>query len=199
MKFTVLRHATASKAEGKGYQADLARALSDDGVSLALARRMALDNPEFDLILASPATRTVQTASIVAGLDAGTTGKVLTLQQLCYPDPTKGDGIVFDALFNRIGYAPFMEYLGAEGGAALFEHWGTRAWSMAFGTAKKAGAANVLAVTHAVCANSFGYEGAERNPLFRRRLAEANFGECEGYVLTLDSAGYAIDLDLLVK
>src|SRR6185437_9102238 len=95
------------------YRADIEnRDLTEEGIALALRRKKMLDNPSFDLIVSSPALRTVQTAGIVAGLGRDNITDVVPLEMLCYGNPADGgDAKTLDQLFRKLEYSPLADYL----------------------------------------------------------------------------------------
>lgn len=198
MELTVLRHSTARKIDDTGYFADLEqRTLTEEGVGLAIQRRRKLNGSTYDLVLASPAVRTVQTAGIVAGLGRENIHDVVLVEELCYGDPKKGgDAKTLDQLFRELEYAPLADYLGKGTDGEALNRIGTAEWHAVRSRAERAHAETVLAVGHAVLVNALGYE-AVSDAVSRVKLANTSFGECEGFVLTFDKDYQVVGLRLL--
>ena len=197
-KVTVLRHAKAAKPLDGSYVADMAREVALEGEVQTHARRDMLGNPIFNLVIASPSHRTVRTALLVLGFEEARVDEVITLNELIYGDPRGADPVArgIDKLFQKLGYAPLAKYLPEDSEGHVLTH-ANAAWSEVAFTIGDLSGTNVLVVGHSVLIAAMGYIACAGNDGFQKTLAEANFGECEGYRLTLDDDDFVIELELL--
>jgi broad specificity phosphatase PhoE len=194
---TVLRHAHAIPAEGKGNEADRARLLSPKGRDQAATRRLQMGDPKFDLVLCSPTTRTIETAQIVSGGQQVTVAEELS----CY------QGEKLDSLFAKLGYASLAEYRKHDDG--LMDEIAKGA---AKAIAKALAAAEVdifpdfkvLVLGHAVASNALGINLIEAGmkvmeppwPVcsYCDDLAKWDLGEAEGFTIRFDEAAITLEI-----
>lgn len=169
---TFLRHGKADT-----HKEDIKRPLSEVGIQQAATCRTMLERPAFDVVLASPALRTIATVAIVAGVPEDA---VFPVQQM-YPDPKEGDGAVIDALFNKLGYAPLAAYLAEPEGQAL-TRYGELVWSVLKETLGRA-EGHFLVGGHAVLTPAIGVAACADVPWHATSLLSANMGECCGFRL----------------
>jgi phosphohistidine phosphatase SixA len=89
---------------------DPIRELTEKGIVQALARREALGNPDFDLVLSSTALRAKQTAVLVANVPME---QVIPVETLYLPI-NKADEAALEVLFAKLMYAPLRTYREAD-------------------------------------------------------------------------------------
>lgn len=174
---TGIRHGKAPQVQGQG---DLERQLGQVGHEQAVARRKAMGNPKFNLVLSSIAGRAVDTGSVLANVGYG---QIIKLPEL-YPDTDSDMGAEMDTFFRRedLGYAPVARYLDA-GAHVVMEH-ARKAWQAVFDAQVEWGDDHILVVGHAVCLPAMGMAACGENIEGRELLAGANLGECEGFRIT---------------
>jgi hypothetical protein len=185
-----IRHAHAAKGDDGS---DESRQLTDVGASQARHRRLALGNPTYDLLLASPMKRAVSTMALVGDVSAE---RIHIVPEL-YPDPKRDPlGTRLDALFHKpkLGYAPVSKYLKAKGGSAVLEH-GAIAWKALAAQIESSRWFRIGICGHAVSLPAIGIAACGPHPQtdhFRQQLLEANLGEAEGFAMLLKE-GCVID------
>lgn len=124
---TGVRHERTGKAaEGSGYQGDLARELTEEGVVFARTRRRLLGSTQYTRVGCSPILRARQTAMLIGGLDDER--KLVLIPGLGIDDPASGDDAYrVDELFNAHGYDPLRTYREADDTGAI-DRYGENAW-----------------------------------------------------------------------
>lgn len=181
---TFLRHGKTEKAVN-----DLDRQLTEEGVKQAAARRRALGEPVFDLVLASSADRAKSTAAIVAGINFCS---VRGLDELYLPtDPA--DKKAVDDMFEKFAYAPLRAYREADTTEALVRYGATAAKAI-LNEIQRTEVENVLVGGHAVLIPSIIAHmlGTDTD-----LVLDANLGEVEGIRVTLDENAHVIDVELV--
>jgi broad specificity phosphatase PhoE len=195
MKVTLVRHGKTAKAEN-----DRERQLTDVGVAQAKARRQSLDNPTFDLVVASKCDRVENTVKLIGG-----TEDIVSLDALY---PATGKFPTIDDAFNRLAYSTLVQYLAdtengvyrhAEATATSILDFGWVCWN-AIKNAILADSngkmslynGEVLVGSHAVTINAIALcamMGSSNSSTLTHRMAQvmhAKIEECECIVLTLD-------------
>ena len=197
-RVTVLRRAKAAKPLDESYAADMTRELALEGEVQARTRRATLGNPIFNLVMASPSLRTIRTALLVLGFEETSMDEIITLDELIYGDPGSGNVVAcgIDQFFRKIGYAPLAKYIPEDLEGHVLAH-AEAAWNEVAFTIGDFAGTNVLVVGHSVLIAAMGYIACAGVDDFRTILAETNFGECEGYRLTLNADNLVIELELL--
>ncbi len=145
------RHSkTGSKADVGGD--DNKRRLTEDGKVLCGMRSKALGDVQFDWVGHSPKHRTRETAELVCVGHVSEGTPFVEIAALFSVDPEIEHEI--DVLFDRLGYAPFSEYLADPKGAEVMPKFGSLAREAIDAKIAELGGENIYLCAHAVLNNA---------------------------------------------
>jgi broad specificity phosphatase PhoE len=185
MRIRFTRHGKTNKAADG--QPDHDRTLNQVGIDQANNRRRKLNGGKTaDLVLSSTAGRALHTGKIISGVDED---EIVTLPELYCDMNDNGPGARLDVLFNKLGYAPPVEYLKEPDGACLTE-WAARAREAidAIMLDRSGPLDDIEVYGHAVCLPALAMTYCSDSDLldFRKLLADVNLGECETIEMVIE-------------
>lgn len=173
--YTIVRHGQAERGEK-----DFPRKLTEMGRAQVRGRRVALGEPTFDLVIASPATRALETAEIIAGVNLLS----ISLCDALYEPSNRSDCEVITGLFAEIGYAPFRIY-------TVEAPYEFGRYTIEVGAAIKKlippQASQILVVGHAVLLNCLILSMIGEDDRYADLVLDANLGEAEGFRVVTSS------------
>ena len=184
----IFRHA---KADPKPHL-DRLRTLSDKGREQALQLKLALGRPTYDLVIASPALRAVQTAALLTGRGES---EVITIPELHW-EYNPEFAAAMDGWYPRLTGKTPSAYYAEPNGALLCAH-NERARETVWAKIVERKAAHVSITSHAVLAPGLGQAFCSNNrPMIA--FLDLNLPEAAGFRMVIDrELGLALQVESL--
>lgn len=165
-----LRHAAAET--GAPGQRDADRRLTDEGQEQARRVASRLTSP-YELVLASPARRAVQTAELIAP------GQVVVEVPVLYHAEVRQDDERIDRMYDELGEATLRAFLAKDASGAI-ERYGKSGADRIRSLVSGCDGA-VLVVGHGVLLCAIGFAMTRYEPLL-----DVTLGRCEGFAVAQD-------------